>query len=119
MSPMVLLVLFLNVLTDTVGHMSYKFAAKGSEGMTTVQYWKHVLLHPWMWIGIAFHTAEFFLWIAFLSMVPLAVGVMLGSVNVVVLMILGRIMYGERINIWRFWGMTLVCLGIIAVGLGE
>jgi len=119
MSPLAALVFILNIAADALGHLTYKFAAKGTEELETKAYWRHMLLHPWIWIGVGFHTAEFFLWIAFLALVPLSSAVMFGSVNVVVLMLAGRLIYDERISPWRAAGMILICLGITFVGLGE
>jgi drug/metabolite transporter (DMT)-like permease len=56
---------------------------------------------------------------AFLSQVPLSTGVMLGSFNIVILMIAGRLMFKERLTPWRITGISCITLGVILVGVGT
>ena len=44
---------------------------------------------------------------------------MLGSFNIVVLMIAGRLMFKERLTPWRVAGISLITLGVILVGFGA
>jgi drug/metabolite transporter (DMT)-like permease len=78
-----------NLCLDTIGHVAFKVAAKAGEQE-----------------------------IAFLALVPLSQGVLLGSFNIVVLMFVGRWLFGERLTGWRMVGMVLVTLGVGLVGLG-
>jgi hypothetical protein len=41
---------------------------------------------------------EFLVWIAFLSLIPLSEGVLLGSINIVAIMIAGRFLFGEKLT---------------------
>ncbi len=68
-------------------------AASDPQDGEGLQRWKHMLSRPWLWIGIACYVLEFVAWIAFLSLVPLSKGVLLGSINIVALMIAGRILF--------------------------
>ena len=56
---------------------------------------------PWLWFGICCYVLEFFVWMAFLSQVELSVGVMLGSFNIVVIMLAGRLFFKEKLTRWR------------------
>ncbi len=61
---------------------------------------------------------EFLAWAAFLSLVPLSRGVLLGSVNILALMLAGRLFFGERLTPLRVAGMGLIGLGVAVVGVG-
>ncbi|MOA43056.1 4-amino-4-deoxy-L-arabinose-phosphoundecaprenol flippase subunit ArnE [compost metagenome] len=62
---------------------------------------------------------EFVAWIAFLSLVPLSQGVLLGSINIVALMVAGRLLFRERLTPLRVTGMLLVSAGVAVVGAGT
>ena len=78
-----------------------------------------MLSRPWLWLGIACYVLEFVAWIAFLSLVPLSKGVLLGSINIVALMIAGRILFREKLTPRRVTGMLLVTAGVAVVGAGS
>lgn len=119
MTALALLLWILNMSMDTFGHLAFKAAAVQGIDLNFVSYWKHMARRPWLWAGVICYVCEFFVWAAFLSQVPLAVGVMLGSFNIVVLMIAGRLMFKERLTPWRVAGISLITLGVILVGLGA
>ncbi len=108
----------LNALLDLVGHLSFKAAARTDDGRVTRAYWLDLARRPWLWVGVVCFGAEFLVWLAFLSLVPLAEGILLGTVNVVLLMFAGRLVFQEKLTRWRIAGMVLVSAGIVLVGLG-
>ena len=61
---------------------------------------------------------EFVAWLAFLSLVPLAQGVLLGTTSIVVVMLGGRIMFHERFSRLRIAGILLIVAGVAIVGVG-
>lgn len=108
-----------NMAVDTGGQLSFKAAASHSRKLSGYEYWKALAARPWLWIGITFYIAEFFVWMAFLSQVELSVGMMLGSINIVAIMLAGRILFGERLTPWRVAGILLITCGVAIVGFGE
>jgi drug/metabolite transporter (DMT)-like permease len=109
----------LNMSMDTFGHLAFKAAAGQGAAFDGWRSWRHMACRPWLWAGIVCYVCEFFVWAAFLSQVPLAVGVMLGSFNIVILMIAGRLMFKERLTPWRVTGISLIAAGVILVGVGA
>ncbi len=63
------------------------------------------------------YVAEFLVWLAFLSLVPLSDGVLLGSINIVAVMIAGRFLFREKLSPMRVAGILLVSAGVAVVGL--
>jgi len=108
-----------NVVLDTGGQLAFKAAASDPNEAEGLQRWKHMLSRPWLWLGIACYVLEFVAWIAFLSLVPLSKGVLLGSINIVALMIAGRILFREKLTPLRVTGMLLVTAGVAVVGAGS
>jgi EamA-like transporter family. len=107
-----------NMTVDTAGQLSFKAAASHSRDLSGIDYWKALASRPWLWIGITFYIVEFFVWMAFLSQVELSVGIMLGSINIVAIMLAGRILFREYLTPWRVTGILLITFGVAVVGLG-
>lgn len=109
----------LNVVLDTGGQLAFKAAAGDPDAGDGLDRWKHMAARPWLWLGVACYLFEFLAWTAFLSMVPLSEGVLLGSINIVAIMIAGRFLFGEKLTRLRVAGILLVTLGVAIVGVGT
>ena len=117
MTLSIFLVWMTNLFFDTVGQLSFKAAATRHSGQSGLAHWKDMAKRPWLWLGFFCYIAEFVTWIAFLSVVDLSVGVMLASVDMVVIMIAGRIFFKEDLTPWRIAGLALISAGVIFVGM--
>jgi drug/metabolite transporter (DMT)-like permease len=119
MHGLVLSLWIANVVLDTGGQLAFKAAAGDERAGDGLARWKYMLARPWIWIGIGCYVAEFLVWIAFLSLVPLSEGVLLGSINIVAIMIAGRFLFNERLSPLRVTGILLVAAGVAIVGAGS
>jgi drug/metabolite transporter (DMT)-like permease len=117
LSPLVITLWVLNVLVDSGGQLAFKAAASEPGDRDGMERWRFMLARPWLWVGIACYVAEFLVWLAFLSLVPLSDGVLLGSINIVAIMILGRVLFKEKLVPMRVAGIVLVSIGVAVVGL--
>ena len=117
MSVTVVLLWLANIVLDTFGQLSFKAAAIGDLGEGLAR-WKAMARRPWIWLGVGCYVAEFLVWLAFLSLVPLSEGVLLGSINIVAVMIAGRILFAEKFSPLRTAGILLVAAGVAVVGIG-
>ena len=106
-----------NVVLDTGGQLAFKAAAGNPLAGDGLARWKHMAARPWLWLGIASYVIEFLVWIAFLSLIPLSEGVLLGSINIVAIMVAGRFLFGEKLTRLRVLGILLVTLGVTIVGV--
>ncbi len=104
-----------NVAADTAGQTAFKAAATLPDGPRR---WRRMAVRPWLWIGLACFVAEGLAWLAFLSLVPLSEGVMLGSINIVAVMLAGRLCFAEALSARRVGGILLIATGVAIVGLG-
>ncbi len=117
LSPLVVTLWILNVLVDSGGQLAFKAAASEPGHRNGTERWRFMLARPWLWVGIACYVAEFLVWLAFLSLVPLSDGVLLGSINIVAIMILGRVLFREKLAPMRVAGIVLVSICVAIVGL--
>ena len=117
-TPLVALLWVLNMLVDTGGQLAFKAAAtadpRAGSGLAR---WIWMARRPWLWVGIGCYVAEFLVWLAFLSLVPLSDGVLLGSINIVAVMVAGRLLFREKLSPMRVAGILLVSAGVAVVGL--
>lgn len=108
-----------NAVFDTAGQLLLKAAALDPAGGTQSERWRRILRRPALWLGLACFAAEFLFWVGFLSLVPLSAGVLLGSINIVVVVAVGRAWFGERLTPLRTAGMLLIAGGVALVGVGA
>jgi drug/metabolite transporter (DMT)-like permease len=105
----------LNIILDTTGHLVFKSAAI-AENETEWQRWKVMLTSLPLWIGISCFSLEFVVWLALLSLVPLSLAMLVGSINIVVVMLAGKILFNERLDRMRITGMWLMTIGVALAG---
>lgn len=117
LSPLVITLWVLNVLVDSGGQLAFKAAASEPGHRDGMERWRFMLGRPWLWVGVACYVAEFVVWLAFLSLVPLSDGVLLGSINIVAIMVLGRVLFKEKLAPMRVAGIVLISIGVAVVGL--
>ena len=118
LSALVASLWLLNIVLDTGGQLAFKAAAGNPDAGDGFARWKHMAARPWLWLGIGCYVIEFLVWIAFLSLIPLSEGVLLGSINIVAIMLAGRFLFGEKLTRLRVIGIALVTLGVVIVGVG-
>lgn len=116
-SALVICIWILNIAIDTGGHLAFKAAALEPGDAGGLARWRHMLARPWLWVGIACFVIEFVVWLAFLSLIPLAVGVLLGMASIVAVMVGGRIWFRERFTRPRLVGVALIVVGVAIVGV--
>lgn len=115
MSKLAIILWLLNIMLDTVGHLAFKYAA-GSAQDSGMRRWKILSSSPSLWVGIACFGLEFGVWFALLSLVPLSLAILIGSINIVMVMLAGRILFHERLDRMRITGMLLIAVGVALAG---
>ena len=105
------------IVLDTVGQLAFKAVAADPRAGEGIARWRYMAHRPQLWLGIACYVLEFLAWTAFLSLVPLGRGVLLGSINIVAIMLAGRMLFRERLTSMRLVGIGLVSVGVAVVGL--
>jgi drug/metabolite transporter (DMT)-like permease len=107
----------INIFVDTIGHLSFKAAASAKEPDARSR-WKRIIGSLYLWIGIVCFALEFAVWFALLSLIPLSQAVLIGSINIVVVMLAGRVIFRETLDPLRLTGMALIAAGVALAGGG-
>src|SRR5260370_22555543 len=98
MSLFATLLLALVLIGNTAGQLLFKAASVRADHAGVAAHWQALALDPLLWIGIVIYIFEFFMWLAFLSVVPLWQGVMIACVDILMVMLGGRVFFGEHIT---------------------
>jgi drug/metabolite transporter (DMT)-like permease len=105
-----------NVTLDTSGQLAFKAAASEAQRSAGLARWRHMAGRPWLWLGLSAYALHLLSWIAFLSLVDLSRGMLLASINMVAIMLAGRLLFREKLTPLRVAGILLVSAGVAIVG---
>lgn len=118
MTGLIFVLWIANVAFDTLGQIAFKYAATiETKNDTMASYWQGLLHQKWLWIGVIAYIVEFFLWLAFLTLVPLSKGVLLAAMNIITIMIAGRLLFNEKLIPLRVIGIAFITAGVAIVGI--
>lgn len=118
MSPLAWMLLAVVMIGNTAGQLLLKAASVRADRAGEDGHWRALLRDPLLWLGVATYAIEFFVWLAFLSVVPLWLGVMVACIDIPLVMLGGRVLFGERISPARAGAISLIAVGVAMVGLG-
>lgn len=118
MSSFALMLLAVVVIGNTAGQILFKYASVRAYRQEAVAHWQSLALDPLLWIALVIYVFEFFMWLAFLSVVPLWQGVMVACVDILLVMLGGRIFFGEQLTRSRLLAISLIAVGVFLVGAG-
>jgi len=113
-----LMFLAIVLIGTTAGQLLFKAASVRADGSGVAGHWRSLMTDGFIWIAIVIYIVEFFVWMAFLSLVPLWQGVMVACADIVLVMIGGRIFFAEEITASRVLAISLIAAGVLLVGLG-
>lgn len=109
MAAITVLLWIVNVVLETAGQLAFKAASAGATRTTLIR-------SPFLWSGIACFTVQFVTWFGLISLVPLSQAMLINSINIVAVMIGGRLLFGEKLTIARVAGASLVSFGVALAG---
>jgi drug/metabolite transporter (DMT)-like permease len=115
MSPLATLLLAIFLIGTATGQLLFKAAsvrASGEKGGTFIA----LARDPRVWIGVAIYLCEFLVWLAFVSLIPLWQAVMVANLDILVVMVFGRIFFDEHITVARILAVSLISIGVVLVG---
>ncbi|WP_392566799.1 hypothetical protein RHO15_04240 [Utexia brackfieldae] len=118
MTVWIILLWLINVGLDTLGQTAFKYAAMQPNQVNGWVYWFNLFTNYWVWLGIGSYLLQFLLWLAFVSLVPLSVAILMASANMITVMLVGRWLFAEPLTSLRIMGIGLITLGVIMVGFG-
>jgi len=107
---MLALVIFC-ILTEVGREVCFKFAADRAPDM-----WRTLLL-PITWLGVMFWAVELFCWMLVLEQVPLSIAFPLMALSYAAMVVAGALFFSEKINQRHAFGVSLITIGVVCVGL--
>ena len=119
MSLYAFILLLVVLIGNAAGQLLFKAASIRAHRHDPTEHWQSLLREPLLWLGLAIYAFEFFMWIAFLSLVPLWQGVMVACIDILLIMIGGRIFFGEKITPPRAAAVSFISVGVFLVGWGR
>jgi drug/metabolite transporter (DMT)-like permease len=118
MSLFALLLLTIVLVGSTGGQLLFKAASLRANHPGWAEHWLALACDPLLWLALLIYVVEFFMWLAFLSVVPLWQGVMVACVDILLVMVGGSIFFGERITGARMLAISLIAAGVLLVAGG-
>lgn len=113
-------VIALILVKDTIESFGDLFFKKGAlaTGINDVvfsniiEFAARITSNQWLWIGILFYLANFFLWIVLLSRVDLSIAFPMSSFTYIIVPVLAIIFLKEQVHLIRWAGIFFIIIGI-------
>ncbi len=79
----------------------------------------HILMNPWIWMGVGFLIIALFVYLVALSWLDLSYLLPMTASNYVLNAVLAWLILGENISVVRWVGTLIVSVGVSVVSIGE
>jgi hypothetical protein len=106
------------LIGTSAGQLLFKGASVRAMRAGVTDYWFVLAADPLLWLALTIYLAELFLYVAFLSIVPLWQGVMVVSLSLFLVVLGGRIFFAETLTLLRMQAVMLIAVGVFLVGWG-
>lgn len=108
-------------MIESFGDLFFKMGAisTGIHNVTTanaLEFALRLTSNPWLWIGVIFYLANFFLWIALLSRVDLSVAFPMSSLTYIIVPLLAIVFLREKVQLVRWAGIFFIIIGVSLAG---
>jgi drug/metabolite transporter (DMT)-like permease len=108
------------ILFDTWTQVSFKLASNQvGEFVLTLAWLKAVILSPWIYGSVAGYVGSFITWMTLLKRAPIGPSFAASHLEVVTVLIVSVLFFGERLLPMQMVGGACIVLGIIFLSLSE
>ncbi len=105
---------------DTAAQISFKMAGMHAYPPEANMHWVlRLFLQPWIYGAIIGYVGAFFTWISLLQRAPIGPAFAASHLEVVSVMLISALAFGEHIGIGQAIGAVVIVSGIICLALGE
>lgn len=118
MSLTIVLLFMTSIACEIGGQLFLKMGSRSLPDVSAggiLVYIARLLSEPWLLLGVAIHAVEFVVWVRILSLVPLNVAFPLASLNILGIVLAGRLFLGETVSSRQWSGAALITLGVVVV----
>lgn len=117
MTPKVFAILMVSLVCGSAGQYFFKRGMSGgaiSLGPQVIMF----LFKPLILTGLVFYGLATLCWLVILSQTPLSLAYPFISLSYILVVLMGKYIFDERVT-WLSWvGLGLICIGVFLVGYG-
>ncbi len=108
------------VLFDTWTQISFKLASRQTGQFAVTTHWlTAAALSPWIFGAIGGYVGSFITWMTLLKLAPVGPAFAASHLEVVAVLILSVVIFGEHMTLWQIAGAVCIVAGIILLSLSE
>ncbi|MFM9836393.1 MAG: DMT family transporter [Methylophilaceae bacterium] len=108
------------MLFDTLTQISFKMASNHAGAFVLSWDWLiTVFSHPWVYGAVFGYFGAFVAWMTLLKHAPVGPAYAASHLEIVVVVILSAILFGDKLNPMQIVGTSFIVLGIVFLSLGE
>ena len=108
------------MIFDTMGQTGFKLAADEAGAATLDWQWLSALFRaPWLYVALGAYLGAFFVWMTLLEHAPIGVAFAASHVDIVSVLVVSVVLFGESLSATQIIGGCLVLGGIAVLGWGE
>ena len=105
---------------DTAAQLSFKLAGMHAlPPQANLQWVLRLAMQPWIYGAIVGYSGAFFTWMRLLQRAPIGPAFAASHLEVVSVMLISALMFGEHIGFGQGIGAVVIVSGIICLALGE
>jgi len=108
------------VIFDTIAQISLKVAATQALPFVLEPAWLlRIFSHPWVYGALGGYVGAFFIWITLLRRAPIGPAFAASHLEIVSVMVISVLMFGEHISTQQIVGAIAIMAGIICLAITE
>jgi multidrug transporter EmrE-like cation transporter len=114
----IILLFMASIACDVGGQLALKLGSRSLPDASAdgvLVYVARLFAERWLLLGIAIYAVEFVVWVRILSLTPLNVAFPLASLNILGIVLAGRVFLGESVSSRQWSGAALITLGVAIV----
>lgn len=105
---------------DTAAQISFKFAGIHAFPPEANPQWvMRLFSQPWIYGAIVGYIGAFFTWISLLQRAPIGPAFAASHMEVVSVMLISAVIFGEHIGLGQAAGAVIIVAGIVCLAIGE
>jgi drug/metabolite transporter (DMT)-like permease len=108
------------MLVDTMVHIAFKLAANAAMPVQFNTSWLvRLVKEPWVYVTVLCCVAAFITWITLLRRAPIGPAFAASHLELIGVLAVSAVLFGERISIIQFAGALLIVGGVACMALGS
>ena len=108
------------ILFDTLTQVSFKLASTHAGGFVLEWRWLiEVFKNPWIYGAVVGYLGAFFAWMTLLKHAPVGPAFAASHLEIVFVLIISSIYFGEKLNAMQVFGALCIVVGIVFLSLSE